>query len=110
MWIVRVILIVALFIALLGFSIQNVEEKVEVVLANTKYVNVPLIYVVYWACIAGLLISIILFVAIYLRQVTELRRQKRTIDSLNNEIIALRNRSIEEADDGFLVSKKEDKK
>jgi uncharacterized integral membrane protein len=109
MWVVRTILIVAVFVVLLGFGIYNAGEKVSVTILSTRYINVPLIVVAFWSCVFGLLVSILLFITIYFKQVADLRRLKRINDSLNAEIAALRNRPIEEADDKFLLSDKENK-
>lgn len=110
MWVVRTFLIVAVFVILLGFGIYNAGEKVSVTILNTRYVNVPLIVVAFWSCVFGLLVSILLFITVYFKQIGELRRQKRVNESLNSEISALRNRPIEETDDKFLLSDKEDNK
>jgi uncharacterized integral membrane protein len=107
MWVIRTLLIVAVFVILLGFGIYNAGEKVSVTILNTRYVNVPLIVVAFWSCVFGLLVSVLLFITVYFRQVGEIRRQKRINESLNAEIAALRNRPIEEADDKFLLSDKE---
>jgi len=106
MWVVRAILVVAVFIVLLGFGIYNAGEKVSVTILSTRYINVPLIVVVFWSCVFGLLVSILLFITVYFKQAGEIRRQKRINDSLIAEVGALRNRPIEETDDKFLLSDK----
>jgi len=108
MWVIRTILIAALFIILLAFGIYNAGEKVAVTILDTRYVNVPLIVVAFWSCVFGLLVSMLLFITVYFKQAGEIRRQKRINESLSSEIAALRNRPIEEADEKFLVSDKED--
>lgn len=108
MWVVRSILIVAVFIVLLGFGIYNAGEKVSVTILNTRYINVPLIVVAFWSCVFGLLVSILLFITVYFKQAAEIRRQKRINGSLIAEVSALRNRPIEETDDKFLLSDKEE--
>jgi uncharacterized integral membrane protein len=110
MWVVRTILIVAVFVILLGFGIYNAGEKVAVTILNTRYINVPLIVVAFWSCVFGLLVSILLFITVYFKQVGEIRRQRRINESLAAEIAALRNRPIEEADDSFLLPDKENNK
>lgn len=109
MWVVRALLVVAVFVILLGFAIYNAEEKVTVNILNTWY-NVPLVVVVFWSCVFGLLVSILLFITVYFKQIGEIRRHKRVNESLSAEIAALRNRPIEEADGAFLLSDKENKK
>ncbi len=108
MWVFRAVLVVILIVILLGFSVHNAEERVMVKVFQTNYINVPLIIVAYWAFIFGLLVSFLLFVTIYFKQISEIKRSKRLADSLGNEISALRNRPIEEADDNFLLSNKEE--
>ena len=106
MWVFRAFLAVILFAVLLGFSVYNAEERVAVTILNTRYINVPLIFVAYWAFFFGLIVSFLLAVTIYFKQTWEIRRQRRIIDSLNNEVSALRNRPIEGGDQ-FLFSDKE---
>ena len=74
MWVVRTILIVAVFVVLLGFGIYNAGEKVSVTILNTRYINVPLIVVTFWSCVFGLLVSILLFITVYFKQVGDIRR------------------------------------
>ena len=100
-------LVVVLIVVLVGFSVYNAEERVGVNILTTRYINVPLIVITFWAFIFGLVVSFLLFVTVYFRQVAEIRRQRRIADSLGSEISALRNRPIEESADDFLLSDKE---
>ncbi len=106
MWVIRALLIVALVAIILGFSVYNADERVAVNIFETKYVNVPLIIVAYWAFIFGMLVSFVLFVTIYFRQAGEIRRHKRMAEGLASEITALRNRRIDEASDSILKPSK----
>jgi uncharacterized integral membrane protein len=108
MWVFRALLVVVLIAVLLGFSVYNAGERVTVRLLNTPYYGVPLIYIAYWAFLFGMVISFLLFVTIYFKQSSEIRRLKRLSESLNSEISALRNRPIEDSSDTFLGAKKED--
>lgn len=108
MWVFRAVLLVILFAVLVGFSVYNAGERVSVTLLQTRYLNVPLIYVVYWAFIFGLVVSSLLFVTVCVKQAADLRKHKRTLAGLNNEVSALRNRAITEAEDNFLIPPKED--
>ncbi len=101
---------VVLIAVLLGFSVYNAEERVAVNILNTRYINVPLIYVTYWAFIFGMILSFLLLATILFRQAAELRRVKKQVSSLNGEISALRNRPIEESPDRFLQPRKENSK
>ncbi len=110
MWVFRALLAIVLIAVLLGFSVYNAQERVAVSILNTRYINVPLIYIAYWAFLFGMVISFLLFVTIYFKQAAELRRQKRIADSLTHEIAALRNRTIQESGETFLQSGKENSK
>ncbi len=110
MWLFRALLVVLLVAILLGFSVYNAGERVGVNILNTRYINVPLIYVVYWAFIFGMLVSLVMFATVYFKQLGEIRKYKREADSLTHEIAALRNRPIEEAADSFLSAGKDEKK
>lgn len=101
---------VVLIAVLLGFSVYNAQERVAVNILNTRYINVPLIYVTYWAFIFGMVLSFIVLAKVLFRQAAELRRTRKSVSSLNGEISALRNRPIEESPDKFLQSGKEDGK
>jgi uncharacterized integral membrane protein len=107
MWVVRALIVVILFAVLLGFSVYNANERVAVTILQTRYYNVPLIYVAYWAFIFGMLVSLLLFVTIYFKQVSEVRRFKRKANDLAHEVAALRNRSLEESTNSMLPPKKD---
>ena len=109
MWLFRALIGVVLFIILVGFVVYNAEERVSVSLIQTRYINVPLVVVVFWSFGFGLIVSFLLSITIYLKQSGDIRRLKRTVTSLNSEVAALRNRPIEESDDKFLLSDKEEK-
>ena len=110
MWVVRALVVIALVAIILGFSVYNGGERVAVNIINTRYINVPLIIVAYWAFIFGMLVSFILFATVYFRQMGDIRRHKRAAEALGNEIAALRNRSVEEAADKFILSGKDEAK
>jgi uncharacterized integral membrane protein len=110
MWVIRAVLFVVLLVVLGGFIVYNAEEKVSVNIIKTRYINVPLVLVAFWAFVSGTVAAILYFVAVYFKQVGEIRRFKRKADSLSNEIAALRNRPIEESTDKFLLSDKEENK
>jgi uncharacterized integral membrane protein len=107
MWVVRALLVVILFAVLLGFSVYNANERVAVTILQTRYYNVPLIFVAYWAFIFGLLVSFLLFVTIYFRQAADVRRYKRKMNDLAHEVAALRNRSLDESSESMLPPKKD---
>lgn len=109
MWLLRALIGVLIFVILLGFFVYNAEQRVSVNIITALYHNVPLIVVVFWSFVFGLLTSFLLSITVYLKQTSDIRRLKRTVDNLNSEITALRNRPIEEAEDKFIMPGEEDK-
>jgi hypothetical protein len=55
--------------------------------------------VVFWSFVAGMILSLILFILIYVRQAVQIRGLQKVIRSLENEVTVLRNRPIEESAD-----------
>ncbi|MEZ5359063.1 MAG: LapA family protein [Candidatus Zixiibacteriota bacterium] len=109
MWLLRAIIGVLIFVILLGFFVYNAEQRVSVHIMTTLYHDVPLIVVVFWSFVFGLLTSFLLSITVYFKQASDIRRLKRSAENLNSEITALRNRPIEEAEDKFILPGKEDK-
>jgi uncharacterized integral membrane protein len=91
-----VLLIIALIV---GFSMTNAHQLVTVDLLQAKYVGVPLVYVAYWAFLAGMLVTFVLGLTYVLRLHGDLRQEHMEKQRLLVEITALRNRSIEEIDE-----------
>ncbi len=99
MWAFRVFLILLIIAVVVGFSMLNAQQLVSVDLLRAKYENVPLVYVTYWAFLAGMLVTFVLGVLYLLKIHADLREQRRETKRLTVEITALRNRSIEEIDE-----------
>jgi uncharacterized integral membrane protein len=91
-----VLLIIAIVV---GFSMLNAQQLVSVDLLRARYDNVPLVYVTYWAFLAGMLVTFVLGLSYILKIHGELREQRKETKRLTMEITALRNRSIEEIDE-----------
>jgi uncharacterized membrane protein YciS (DUF1049 family) len=101
MWALRAILIVAVVICVIAFAFYNTsqDQTVDVNLIWVKYIGVPLITVVFWAFVAGTVVSLFLFISIYIRQTVLIRSGRRQIRALETEVTVLRNRPIEESAD-----------
>ncbi|MDH3891983.1 MAG: LapA family protein [candidate division Zixibacteria bacterium] len=99
MWAVRAILIVALVLCVVAFAYYNTnsQQLVEVNLIWAQYVDVPLITVVFWSFVPGVLVSLFVFMSVFIKQSVQLRASKRRIKALEGEVTALRNRPIEES-------------
>ncbi len=101
MWVIRAILIALVVVAVVAFAFYNVgtDQRVAIDLVWAKYVDVPLTVVVFWSFVAGVAVSLFLFVTVYLRQALDLRSSRRRIRGLEQELTILRNRPIEESAD-----------
>ncbi len=99
MWAFRVFLILLIIAVVVGFSMLNAHQAVSIDLLRAKYENVPLVYVTYWAFLAGMLVTFVLGLSYVLKTLAELREQRKETKRLTVEITALRNRSIEEIEE-----------
>jgi uncharacterized membrane protein YciS (DUF1049 family) len=101
MWAIRAVLVVLLIIVVVAFAYFNFNpaQKVDVNLIYAQYVDVPVVTVVFWSFIAGMGVSMLLFVSIYFKQSVQLRSGRRRIQALEGEVTVLRNRPIEESID-----------
>jgi len=99
MWAFRVFLILLIIAVVVGFSMITAHQAVSVDLLRAKYENVPLVYVTYWAFLAGMLVTFVLGLSYVLKTLAELREQRKETKRLTVEITALRNRSIEEIEE-----------
>ena len=102
MWVFRSFVILVIIGLIIGFAVFNsglLQQKVDVDLIWTKRHDVPILTVVLWSFILGLLVSWILFVSVYLKQSNQLNKTKRELKGVRDEVTALRNRPIEETKD-----------
>lgn len=98
MWAVRAILIIGLVLLVVAFAFYNLDSpEVDVNLIWVQYVEVPLITVVFWSFVPGVLVSLFVFMSVLIKQSIQLRASKRRIKALEGEVTALRNRPIEES-------------
>lgn len=97
----RAILIALVVVALVGFAMYNVSvgQAVTVDLIWVRYVDVPLITVVFWSFVSGVVIALLIFISSYIKLSVQLRSAKRQVRALEGEVTVLRNRPIEESAD-----------
>jgi len=97
----RAILIALLIVIVVAFALHNVgaDQKVSVNLIWVKYVDVPLITVVFWSFAAGVVVSLLVFISVYIKLSVQLRSARKQIRALEGEVTVLRNRPIEESAD-----------
>ena len=101
MWVLRAVLIAFIIICVVAFAYHNSSQmqKVNVDILFAKYVDVPLLIVVFWSFAAGMVVSLVLFILVYLRQAVQIRGLQKNVRSLESEVTVLRNRPIEESAD-----------
>mgnify|MGYP001078115972 CR=1 FL=1 len=86
MWVIRAVLVLVLLLLLVGFAFNNagpdqsVAVKLEPLFPN--YVGVPLLTVVFGAFVAGAVLSLLLFITIYIKISVESHAQRRRIKAL----------------------------
>ncbi len=99
MWVIRAVLIVIIVIAVIAFASFNLNtnQLVSVDLIYVKYVEVPLVTVVFWSFVAGMLVSLVLFISVYIKLSVQLRTSNKRTSALESEVSILRNRPIEES-------------
>jgi len=88
-----VILVVGL---LVGFSVINSQSKVDVNLFGQKYPTVPVVVVIFYSFLGGMIFVLVFAVAneIVLRR--RLSRERKINENLKKELEALRNYPISE--------------
>ena len=101
MWIIRTVLVLVLLILVVGFAYNNMgpDQKVAVHLQPlfANYIDVPLVTVVFWAFVSGAILSMLLFVSIYVKLSVQAHAARKRIRALESEVTILRNRPIEES-------------
>lgn len=96
MWIIRWTIIVAVVIAIIGFSLQNQEEKVVIHIGTFTTSEMPLYFALYLAFSLGLVVFLLVSIYNLLQLRTEIARHRRDNRKLKEELDRLRNISIEE--------------
>ena len=101
MWIIRTVLVLLLVILVVGFAYNNMgpDQKVAIQLEPlfVNYVDVPVVTVVFWALVAGVVLSFLLFVSVCLKLSVQGHAARKRIRALEGEVTILRNRPIEES-------------
>ncbi|MBD3299282.1 MAG: DUF1049 domain-containing protein [candidate division Zixibacteria bacterium] len=97
MIILRAFLILVVLAIIIGFSVYNAGPRVDVDLIRAQY-NVPLVVVVYWSFLAGMLVAFLLAISYILKMQSDRRSERLARKRLEMEISALRNRTIEKLD------------
>jgi len=99
MWAFRAIIVAVIVVAIVAFAIHNIGQyqKVDVDLIWKEFRGVALVEVVFWAFAAGVVVSLAIFISVYVRLTVNLRSVRRHMRALESEVAVLRNRPIEES-------------
>jgi len=96
MWIVRWTVIVIVLLAILGFSLQNQEEKVVIHVGTYTSPEMPLYFALYIAFALGILVFLLISIYNLMQLKTEISKHRRDNKRLKEELDRLRNISIDE--------------
>jgi uncharacterized integral membrane protein len=99
MWALRTFFIIVLIVLVVGFSIYNSDERVSVNLYGKEYIEVPMIFVAFWALVIGMVLSFVLGVSYYFKMHSELRSLRKENKRLLDEVTTLRNLPLEETEE-----------
>ena len=103
MWVVRAILIVIIIVLMIAFAFSNNgQDQVVNVNLEPLFQNraaVPVLTVVFWGFVGGLLVSLLLFIGMYIKLSVENHSIGKKLRALEQEVAILRNRPIEESVD-----------
>ena len=101
MWAVRSALIALLIILVIAFAYNNFgsDQVVNVHLQPffPDRIDVPLVTVVFWAFVSGVVLSLLLFITTYIKLSLQIHTMKKRVRALESEVTILRNRPIEES-------------
>lgn len=101
MWLIRTVLTLLLLLLVVGFaynntsSQQNVDVHLQPLAADRA--EVPLVTVVFFSFLGGAILSMLLFVSMYLKVSLAARLARKRNRALESEVAILRNRPIEES-------------
>ena len=96
MWMLKWLGIAALLIVLLGLSMLNLGQQVDLDLYFWTFQDLPLILVIFESFILGMLTWFLVAFVNEMKIRSELRGVKRQRDEMSQELQALRNQPLEE--------------
>lgn len=101
MWAVRAVLLVLLILVIVAFAFNNFspDQTVDINFQPfyNNYVGVPLVTVVFWSLTAGAILSLLLFITVFIKLSVQVRSSRKRVKGLEEEVAILRNRPIEES-------------
>ena len=96
MWIFRLLLIAVIMILVLGFALQNLEQRTVVRFYRWESAELPLILFLFEAFVVGLIVWFLVAIFHDLQLRSEIRRIRKENKKLRSELTALRNLPLEE--------------
>ena len=97
MWVIRYFIITVVILLILAFAIQNSYQRVDVNLLNHKYIDVPLVLVLFEAFVLGILFWFVISIAQFFKLHGALSKQKKENKRLLEEIKAIRNMPLQDS-------------
>lgn len=101
MWAVRAILMLALILVVLFFGFNNFgqDQTVDVHLKPLfdDRADVSLVAVILWSLSAGAMLSLLMFITVYIKLSVQVHSARKKVRALEEEVSILRNRPIEES-------------
>lgn len=103
MWIIRWSVIVIVLLAILGFSLQNQDQRVIIKFGTFTTPEMPVYFALYIAFALGVFVFLLISVYNLLQLKTELGRQRKANRRLKEELDRLRNLTIEDEDTSIVL-------
>jgi len=96
MWLWKLFLMAVIMVLLLGFAIQNLDQRVEVTVYKWHFIQVPLILVMFESFVAGVVVLFLFTAFHHLQMRGQLRKQRGEVRRLKEELSSLRDMPFEE--------------
>lgn len=96
MWMLKWLGIAALLIVLLGFSMLNLGQMVDIDLFFWRFRDLPLILVIFESFIGGMLVWFLIAFVNEMKLRSELRMTRKNRDELQRELRTMRNQPFDE--------------
>lgn len=90
MWLFRWIGLVVVVVAVLGFALQNQDQRITVEFFSWVSPQIPLYLALFFAFVAGMIAFLLISVFNQLQTMSELSRQRRQVKKTNKELDSVR--------------------
>ena len=96
MWIIKWLFIAIIMLAILGFALQNQEQRVAIRIITESTPELPLYFFIYFAFGIGFILGLIVPLVNIWQLKTNLHRTEKASNKTREELNRLRNADIEE--------------